>query len=132
MENIKVTLALAEVKSTTVKYAEKNADPFRADLLGDLYLPKSTVAELVIQKGYTCGDLIVEIGNTGDIKLMPELPAKAMTVKFIEEVGEGAMAEIMPKKLGNRIYIPRSTLEKLGYRGDALYISLIVPETTAE
>ena len=126
MENITVTLNFGEIKKSTVLFTEKVESEFYPAVIGDLYLPKSTVAELVTAKGWTGGDIIVEIGKTGDIKLMPE-STKTMTVKFIEESGNA----LMPDKIG-RIYIPKYTLKELGYCGDALYMSIKVPETTAE
>ena len=124
MENtIAVTLNFAEIKKTTVKYAENPMSDFVPDVIGDLYLPKATVGDLIVNHGYQGADIIVEIGKTGDIKMMPELPAKKMTVKFNEET----VSELMPAKIGS-IYVPKSTLEKLGYTGDALYLSIKVPE----
>ena len=120
---IKVTLNFGEIKKTTVLFTENPGSEFVPDVIGDLYLPKATVAELVTTKGYTGGNIIVEIGNAGDIKMMQELPAKKMTVKFTE-VAEN---ELLPAKIGN-LYVPKSTLKELGYCGDALYMSIRMPE----
>ena len=123
MESITVTLNFAEIKKTTVLYTEQTDSEFVPEIIGNLYLPKATVGDLIVNQGYQGADIVVEIGNTGDIKLMPELPAKKMTVKFNEET----ISELMPARVGT-LYIPKSTLEKLGYTGDALYMSIKVPE----
>lgn len=121
---ITITLNFGEVKKTTVSFIEKNENEFYPDVIGTVYLPKSTVAELIMNDNYQPGKpIIVEIGNTGDIKLIPELPVKTMTVKFNEET----VSEFVPAKIG-KLYIPKSTLEKIGYPGDAIYMTIKVAE----
>ena len=113
---ITITLAMEKPTKNTVKFAEKTVSDFVPEKLGSLYVPKSTLAEI----SYNGGDLVVEIGKTGDVKLMPEKPTKN-TVKFTEKTE----SEFVPEKIGS-VYIPKSTLAELGYAGDALYISVKV------
>ena len=123
MESIKVTLNFGEVKKTSVLFTETPANDYVAEIIGNIYLPKTTVGNLIIEQNYQPGHpIVVEFGNTGDVKLMPEKPTRN-TWKFNEET----VSEFVPGKIGS-VYVPKSTLEKLGYCGDALYMSIKVAE----
>lgn len=120
MENIiTVTLAMEKATKNCVKFAEKTASEFVPEILGSLYVQKSALAEIQ----YNGGDLIVEISaNTGVIKFVPEKATKN-TWKFAEVVAN----DWTPEKIGS-IYIPKSTLAKMGFNGGDIYVSMKIPE----
>lgn len=113
-KNITITLSPEKVTKNCVKFAEKPASEFVPEKIGEIYVPKATLAGL----GYNGGDICIEIGIGCDIKLMPEKATKN-TYKFNEET----VSEFAPEKIGS-LYVPKSTLAELDYHGDALYVTI--------
>lgn len=116
MKELNITMHMDKATENTIRFAEKAENQFIPEKLGSLYVQKF----LLEQIGYKGAEIVVTIGNTGDIKFLPDAEGvKKTTVLFVEDVAD----EFHAKRIG-KIYFPKSTLAELEYRGDAIYVSI--------
>lgn len=120
-KNQKTTTIIMEPEKTTkncVKFVEKPESEFLPELLGTLYIQKSTLAEMT----YVGEKIAVTLypGKGDGIVMTPEKATKN-TWKFNEVVEN----EFVPEKIGS-VYVPKSTLAGMGYTGGEISVKLSI------
>ena len=114
------TIIMEPEKSTKncVKFTEKQVSEFLPELLGTIYVQKSTLAELC----YVGEKIVVTLcpGKCDGIVMTPEKSTKN-TWKFNEVVAN----EFVPEKIGS-IYVPKATLAGMGYTGGELTVKIAI------
>lgn len=113
-KNITITMSPDKIAKNSIRFGENVASQYVPEKIGEMYVQKSALAAL----GYDGEDISVEIGFTGDIKMMPTKGTKN-AYQFSEET----VSEFVPAKIGT-MYVPKSTLAELEYTGDALYVTI--------
>lgn len=120
-KNQKTTTIIMEPEKATkncVKFVEKQESEFLPELLGTLYVQKSTLAGLTYTGEKLC--VILYPGKGDGIVMTPEKPTKN-TWKFNEVVEN----EFVPEKIGS-VYVPRATLAGMGYTGGEITVKLSI------
>lgn len=114
---ITITLTTEKTTQNAVRFAEKPATEFDPILLGNLYVQKATLAGM----GFNGGDLSVTIvcGDDGEGILFDVEKPTQNTVKFAEVLEN----EYLPAQIGS-MYVPKSTLQKIGYKGGKISVTL--------
>lgn len=117
-QNTAVVMMPEKSTKNCVKFVETPVSEFSPELLGTLYVQKSTLAEL----NYSGEKIVVTImaGKHNGIVMVPEKATKN-TWKFNEVV----KSEFTPEKIGS-VYVPKSTLAGMGYNGGELTVTIAI------
>ena len=75
-KSITITLNPEKVTKNTVKFAEICENEFVPELLGSLYIPKATLAEMKYAGGNIIAEISVDYENGAEVWMKPEKATK--------------------------------------------------------
>ena len=116
-KSIIVTLNPEKSTKNCVKFVEKQENEFVPELLGSLYVQKSTLAGLKFNGGKIAVTILCGKVKGGIVFSMEKTTQN--TVKFAEVVE----SEFVPVQIGS-IYVPKSTLAGIGYKGGEITVKI--------
>ena len=118
-KSIIVNLEPEKSTKNCVKFVEKQENEFVPELLGSLYVQKSTLAGLKFNGGKIAVTILCGKAKGGVVFTMEKTTQN--TVKFAEVVEN----EFVPVQIGS-IYVPKATLAGLGYSGGEITVKISI------
>lgn len=116
-KSIIVNLEPEKSTKNCVKFVEKQENEFVPELLGSLYVQKSTLAGLKFNGGEIA--VTIQCGKVKGGVVFAMEKTTQNTVKFAE-VTE---SEFAPVQIGS-VYVPKSTLAGIGYKGGEITVRI--------
>lgn len=116
-KSIIVNLEPEKPTKNCVKFVEKQENEFMPELLGSLYVQKSTLAGLKFNGGKIAVTILCGKAKGGIVCQFEK--STQNTVKFAEVVEN----EFVPVQIGS-IYVPKSTLAGIGYKGGEITVRI--------